>query len=36
MARSDRSSDSIEKLLQERSQYEQWLARLNEAVEEAA
>ena len=31
MARSDRSSDSIEKLLQERSQYEQWLARLNEA-----
>jgi hypothetical protein len=31
MARSDRSSDSIEKLLEERSQYEQWLARLNEA-----
>lgn len=31
MARSDRSSDSIEKLLEERSQYEQWLARLTEA-----
>ena len=31
MARSDRSGDSIEKLLEERSQYEQWLARLNEA-----
>ncbi len=31
MARSDRSSDSIEKLLEERSQYEQWLARLNDA-----
>ncbi|HEU4829279.1 MAG TPA: hypothetical protein VFT04_08790 [Gemmatimonadales bacterium] len=30
MARSDRSSDSIEKLLEERSQYEQWIARLNE------
>ncbi len=29
MAKSDRSSDSIEKLLQERSQYEQWLARLD-------
>jgi hypothetical protein len=29
MAKSDRSSESIEKLLQERSQYEQWLARLD-------
>lgn len=31
MAKSDRSSESIEKLLQERSQYEQWLARLDES-----
>ena len=31
MAKSDRSSESIEKLLEERSQYEQWLARLNES-----
>ncbi|HEU5049004.1 MAG TPA: hypothetical protein VFU00_01705, partial [Gemmatimonadales bacterium] len=28
MAKSDRSTDSIEKLLEERSQYQQWLARL--------
>ncbi|HEX6645468.1 MAG TPA: hypothetical protein VF037_12375, partial [Gemmatimonadales bacterium] len=31
MARSDRSSESIEKLLEERGRYEQWLARLGEA-----
>jgi hypothetical protein len=31
MARSDRSSESIEKLLEERGRYEQWLGRLDEA-----
>jgi hypothetical protein len=31
MAKSDRSSESIEKLLEERSRYEQWLARLDES-----